>query len=98
VNEEIANLLIKRAIEKARILEVNVCIAVVDDGAILTGFIRMDGAFKGSVDVAIGKARTSALFPYPTEQFGEVIHTNHLTGGSTEQDTNIAVYAIESVC
>ncbi len=37
-------------------------IAVLDAAAHLKAFARMDGAVLGSIDVSIGKARTSALF------------------------------------
>lgn len=46
---------------------VPVNIAVLDAGTHLKGFSRMDGALLGSVDVAIAKARTSALFGVPSE-------------------------------
>lgn len=39
-----------------------VSIAVVDAGAHLVAFTRMDGAMPGSIDVAFRKARTAALF------------------------------------
>ena len=32
-------------------------IAIVDNGANLVGFLRMDGAFLGSIDIAIKKVR-----------------------------------------
>jgi len=38
-------------------------IAVVDAAGQLKAFARMDGSFRGSIDIAIRKARTSALFP-----------------------------------
>ena len=47
-------------------------IAVVDDGANLVLFQRMDGAFLGSVDIAQMKARSSAMFPFPTRGLGEI--------------------------
>jgi glc operon protein GlcG len=47
-------------------------IAVVDDGADLVLFQRMDGAFLGSVDIAQMKARSSAMFPFPTRGLGEI--------------------------
>ena len=47
-------------------------IAVVDSGANLKAFVRMDGAFLGSIDIAIKKATTSALFPFPTGTLGEL--------------------------
>jgi glc operon protein GlcG len=47
-------------------------IAVVDDGANLVAFERMDGAFLGSVAIAQHKAMTSANFRGPTRLFGEL--------------------------
>jgi glc operon protein GlcG len=45
------------------------CIAVVDDGANLVLFQRIDGTQIGSADVAIGKARTAIAFRRPTKVF-----------------------------
>jgi len=45
-------------------------IAVVDAGANLTAFIRMDGAFLGSVDISIKKAKTARFFNMPTGKLG----------------------------
>src|SRR5690349_21710642 len=47
-------------------------IAVVDDGANLLMFQRMDGAFRGSIAISQNKAMTSANFPFPTRFFGEL--------------------------
>jgi glc operon protein GlcG len=47
----------------------NVAIAIVDEGAHLLGFQRMDGAGPISAEVAIGKARTSALTKRPSKFF-----------------------------
>jgi glc operon protein GlcG len=47
-------------------------IAVVDDGADLVLFRRMDGAFLGSVQIAQMKAETSAKFPMPSRALGEI--------------------------
>jgi len=80
LTEQLTNQLIAAATSKAGELGIAVCIAVVDDGAILSGFKRMDGAFKGSVEVAVSKARTSALFPFSSAMFGEVIRNHNLTG------------------
>jgi hypothetical protein len=41
-------------------------IAVVDAGANLKAFARMDGAWLGSIDIAIKKARTARFFNFPT--------------------------------
>lgn len=42
-------------------------IAVLDSGAHLKAFARMDGAVLGSIDLSIGKARTAALFATSSE-------------------------------
>jgi glc operon protein GlcG len=47
----------------------NVAIAIVDEGSHLLGFLRMDGAGPISADVAVGKARTSALTKRPSKFF-----------------------------
>lgn len=47
-------------------------IAVVDAGANLTAFVRMDGAFLGSVDISIKKAKTARFFNMPTGKLGEL--------------------------
>lgn len=53
----------------------NVVIAVVDDGGHLVHLQRIDGTQTGSIDVAIGKARTSAAFKRPTKVFDELAKT-----------------------
>jgi len=47
-------------------------IAVVDAGGNLKAFARMDGAWPGSIDIAIKKARTSRFFNFPTGALGEL--------------------------
>jgi uncharacterized protein GlcG (DUF336 family) len=47
-------------------------IAVVDSGGHLKAFVRMDGAWLGSIDIAITKARTARYFDLPTEALGEL--------------------------
>lgn len=48
-------------------------IAVVDEGGNLLALERLDHSFAASANIAIGKARTSALFKKPTKVFEEVI-------------------------
>ena len=45
-------------------------IAVVDAGANLVAFARMDGAWLGSLDIAQKKARTARFFDMPTGDIG----------------------------
>src|SRR6516162_3515448 len=47
----------------------NVVVAIVDEGTHLLGFQRMDGAGPISAEVAIAKARTSALTKRPSKFF-----------------------------
>ena len=47
-------------------------IAVVDAGANLVAFIRMDGAWLGSIDIAINKAFTARAFDIPTEELASM--------------------------
>ncbi len=58
--------------EKAEELNIRVNIAVVDAGANLKAFIRMDDSFLGSIDVAIKKAKTSRLFNINTGDLGKL--------------------------
>ena len=47
-------------------------IAVVDAGANLKAFLRMDGAWLGSIDIAITKAKTARFFDMPTGDLGDL--------------------------
>ncbi|QIF02271.1 heme-binding protein [Roseimicrobium sp. ORNL1] len=69
---DLATLILKTATEKAGSLGVQVNIAVVDAGPNLKGFIRMDGALLGAIDVALKKARTACLFETETGGIGEL--------------------------
>jgi uncharacterized protein GlcG (DUF336 family) len=62
-----ANAMIAAGTARARDLGIAANIAVLDAAAHLKVFVRMDGAVLGSIDLAIGKARTSALFQISSE-------------------------------
>merc|ERR1712241_858371 len=70
ISSEAALKLLKTAEEKSRELGVKMNIAIVDTGANLVGFLRMDGAWLGSVDIAIKKAKTATFFQMNTEDIG----------------------------
>ncbi len=61
---------VKAAIEKSNEMGVKMDIAVVDAGANLKAFARMDGAWLGSIDIAQIKARTARFFDMPTGAIG----------------------------
>ncbi|WP_020180831.1 heme-binding protein [Methylopila sp. M107] len=61
---------IKKAIEKAKAIDTYMCVAIVDSGADLKAFYRMDDAWVGSIDIAIKKAKTAVFFGMPTGAIG----------------------------
>jgi len=65
-----AHAAIEAALIKAVELNVAMNIAVVDAGANLKAFVRMDDAWLGSIDIAIKKARTARFFNMPTGDIG----------------------------
>jgi uncharacterized protein GlcG (DUF336 family) len=69
---EQARKMVEAAQTKATELNVKMNIAVVDAGANLTAFVRMDGAWLGSIDIAIRKARTARFFNLPTGELGKL--------------------------
>lgn len=58
--------------QKAEDSNALVNIAVVDAGANLKAFVRMDESFLGSIDVAIKKAKTARYFNIDTGKLGEL--------------------------
>lgn len=70
---------------KAEEIGVMMNIAVVDEGGNLTAFARMDGAWRGSIDIAISKALTARNFDMTSEalgamsQPGEMIYGIHVS-------------------
>ncbi len=58
------------AIGKAIAIDTRMDIAVVDAGGNLKAFARMDGAWLGSIDISIKKARTARYFDMNTGDIG----------------------------
>lgn len=48
-------------------------IAILDDGGNLKYFQRMDGAYRGSIEISQLKANTSSMFPFSTKQVGDIV-------------------------
>ncbi len=67
-----AEKIISVAKEKSRALDTKMNIAIVDAGANLVAFVRMDGAWLGSLDIAIKKAKTARYFDMNTGVIGEL--------------------------
>jgi len=87
VSLEEARQVIEAAEEKAKRINQPSNIAVVDAGANLVAFERMDGAWLGSIDIAQNKAFTARAFDIetaklsklsqPKEQFFGIQNSNH---------------------
>lgn len=58
------------ALVKAKAQGIPMNIALVDAGGNLKAFCRMDGAFLGSIDLSINKARTARMFNMSTATLG----------------------------
>jgi uncharacterized protein GlcG (DUF336 family) len=63
---------VRAGLVKSGEIGVKMNVAVVDAGANLKAFIRMDGAWLGSIDIAIKKARTARLFDMPSGDVGKL--------------------------
>ena len=60
------------ALKRSQELGVQMNIAVVDEGANLKAFARMDGAWLGSIDISIRKAKTARFFNMNTGEIGKL--------------------------
>ena len=69
---EAAEKIVAAAKKKAAELKTRMDIAVVDVGGNLKAFARMDGAWLGSIDISIRKARTARLFDMNTGEIGKL--------------------------
>lgn len=69
---EQAEKVIIAAKQKSVAIDTKMNIAVVDTGANLVAFARMDGAWLGSLDISIKKAKTARYFDMNTGKLGEL--------------------------
>ncbi|SHF31242.1 Uncharacterized conserved protein GlcG, DUF336 family [Fodinibius roseus] len=58
--------------KKADELDLKMNIAIVDGGANLKAFVRQDGAWLGSIDIAVKKAKTARYFDMNTGEIGKL--------------------------
>jgi uncharacterized protein GlcG (DUF336 family) len=68
VTIELAQIATVAALKKAQEQGTLMNIAIVDAGGNLKAFSRMDGAFLGSIDISIKKAKTARSLNMPTSQ------------------------------
>jgi uncharacterized protein GlcG (DUF336 family) len=68
-------------------------IAVVDAGGGLVAHVRMDGAWLGSVDIAINKAWTARAFDVSTEDLARVTQSGEPGFGlNTTNDAKVVIF------
>ena len=68
-------------------------IAVVDAGGNLIAFVRQDGALIGSIDLAIGKAKTARLFDKTTSELAHLAQPNApLFGIEQSNDGKVVIF------
>ena len=67
-----AQAVIEKAIAKSKEINTKMNITVVDSGANPVAFARMDGAWLGSADISLKKAKTARFFDMPTGEIGKL--------------------------
>src|SRR5262245_58533012 len=70
---DVAKKVAAASIAEARKNSLTMAIAVVDPSGFLVYFEKMDNTQNGSVNVAIDKARSAALFRRPTKAFQDIV-------------------------
>jgi uncharacterized protein GlcG (DUF336 family) len=84
---------IEAARKKAEKIGVPMNVAVVDAGANLVSFIRMDGAWLGSIEIAKNKAYTARAFDLPTKDLAKLSQPGDPAYGiESSTDHKIAIF------
>lgn len=88
-----ATLIIEAAKKKAESLGVPMNVAVVDEGANLVAFVRMDGAWLGSIEIARNKAYTARAFDMSTQELAKISQPGAPAYGiASSTDHKIAIF------
>ncbi len=67
-----AHAILAAAVAKSQEIGTKMDIAIVDAGGNLKAFVREDGAWLGSIDISIKKAKTARYFDMPTGEIGKL--------------------------
>jgi uncharacterized protein GlcG (DUF336 family) len=79
--------------KQARDLGIPYNIAVVDAGGGLIAHVRMDGAWLGSVDIAINKAWTARAFDMATDDLAKVAQSGYpLSGFDSPNHEKVVIF------
>lgn len=88
-----ADAAIAAAREAADRIGVPMNVAVLDGGANLKAFARMDGALLGSIDIAMKKAKTAVLFGMNSETVGEYAKPGGGSPGLEQTNGGLVIFA-----
>src|SRR5271168_3786374 len=88
-----ARRLIAAGERKAAEIRIPYNIAVVDAGGSLVAHARMDGAWLGSIDIAINKAWTARAFEMPTDDLSHLPQSGQQGFGiNTTNDSKVVIF------
>jgi len=88
-----AEAIVTAAALKALEIGIAASIAVLDGSGHLKAFVRMDGAWLGSIDVAVRKAKTSVLFEISTEAVWQVCQPGAQAHGLETTNGGLVTFA-----
>ena len=94
INIEVALRIIDVAKKKAQEIGIPMNIAIVDEGANLVAFQRMDGAWLGSINIAFNKAYTARCFNIGTRELAPLCQPGQpLFGIHASNDGRLIIFA-----
>ena len=93
LSDQQTQIIMATGLAKAQEMGVAAIIAILDDGANLKSFHRMDGAVLGSIDIAQRKARTAVLFQAPSEAVWDYLKPGAPAPGLELTNGGLAPYA-----
>lgn len=93
ISQALCDAVLAAAGAKAAEIGVPMNVAILDSGANLKAFLRMDGALIGSIDIALKKAKTSAIFGMNTEAVGEFCKPGGTSPGLDSTNGGLVVFA-----
>ncbi|MEI9923495.1 MAG: heme-binding protein [Bradyrhizobium sp.] len=85
--------ILQAATAKAKEIGIAASIVVLDAAGHLKAFYRMDGAWLGSIDVAMKKAKTSVLFEMETQNVWEVCKPGAQAHGLEQTNEGLVTFA-----
>ncbi len=93
ITSDHADALIRAARAKAADMGIAVSVVVLDVAGHLKAFSRMDGAWLGTIDVAMKKARTSVLFEAETQAIWEICKPGAQAHGLEQTNDGLVTFA-----